>query len=332
MVYFTDQFATQQENPLKTQNLNLQRRQRGLGGSDIAPLMGMSPYKTPVELWAEKVNCDGLESRSALHLRYGQHVEPFVAHEFERLSGLQTIEYPETIDHPEYDFMFAHVDRFVVKDRHATEFFDNRPVTDSLLECKTASAYAKDEWGQAGTDQVPSAYLLQCVWYMAVTGCVRSHLAVLIGNNDFRLYVIERDAVLEGLVIERAKQFWFEHVLAGVPPAPAKPDDARLLFPREQSELTLEASPDLLSYVKELQELNNQIKTCESRSDELKTKIMQAMGEAQSLCQGSKLLATWRTTKGAQRIDTALLKKDFPEIALQCTSTSPSTRRFTLKG
>ena len=33
----------------------LEERKKGIGGSDVACIFGMSPYKTNVELWEEKV-------------------------------------------------------------------------------------------------------------------------------------------------------------------------------------------------------------------------------------------------------------------------------------
>ena len=306
-------------------------RNLGLGGSDIAAIFGLSPYKTPLELWTEKVGHPAANQSEGIHLRFGQHVEPFVAEEFEKATGLFTQEYEYPLTHPKHDFMFGHIDRFVVKDEYSPCVIDGGVVTDSLLECKTASIYTKDQWGPTGTDQVPNAYLLQCVWYMAITGCTTAHIAVLIGNSDFRTYRIEREQKLESMVIEQAKRFWFDNVLEGVPPAPKNSNDARLLFPTETPERTLQASHDLIERLNALRKNGEEVKKLEDESDQLKTQIMQAMGDAEQLVHGSQVLATWKSTKPAQRIDTATLKKQFPDIAQLCTQISPTTRRFVLK-
>ena len=60
------------------------QRPYGIGGSDIAALLGLSPYKTPLELWAEKVGHPGIKESQGMHFRFGQHVEPFIAKEYER--------------------------------------------------------------------------------------------------------------------------------------------------------------------------------------------------------------------------------------------------------
>lgn len=306
-------------------------RNIGLGGSDIAAIMGLSPYKTALELWAEKVNHPSATTQDALHLRFGQFVEPFVVDEFEKLTGLHTQEHQQALFHPEHDFMYGHIDRFIVKQPWEVAVIEGKVVTNSLLECKTSSAYSKDNWGPTGSDQIPNAYLLQCIWYMAITGCTNAHIAVLIGNSDFRVYQIERDERLETLVIEKAKRFWLDHVLAGVPPAPSSLGDMRLLYPNEAQDQTLQASPELIDSLQQLRSLQSESKALEGKSEKLKLQIMQAMGEAQSLCIGSQVLATWKSPKPSQRIDTTLLKNQFPEVALQCTVTSPAARRFLVK-
>lgn len=313
------------------QNIAIQERNTGLGGSDIAALLGMSPYKTPVELWAEKVGLSASSQREGLHLRFGQHLEPFIAKEFEEQTGLFTQEYADALHHHEHPFMYAHVDRFLVNEKWEPAVVEGTVLAKELLECKTASVYNKDEWGPSGTDQVPRAYLLQCIWYMAVTGCQKAHIAALIGNSDFRVYQIQREEKLEQLVIEQAKRFWFDHVLEGVAPKPRNTNDVKLLHPCEVAQQTVEATPELFETVKQLKQVQDESKALEEKSEILKTQIMHAMGDAQELSLAGKLLATWKSSKPAMRLDANTLKKLFPQAASQCMVTSPAQRRFVLK-
>ena len=149
-------------------------RPLGLGGTDIGAILGLSPYKTALELWADLVGNEGPSFRDQLHLRFGQHNESFIAREFERATGLQTCEHLGTLFHREHGFMFGHVDRFLVKHPGELPVVDGVVVTDALLECKTASAFARNDWGTPGTDEVPPLYLVQCAWYLAISGCERA--------------------------------------------------------------------------------------------------------------------------------------------------------------
>ena len=106
---------------------NERTRPHGIGGTDIGAVLGLSPYKTALELWADLVGNEVSTFRDQLHLRFGQHNESFIAREFERATGLQTCEHQGTLFHREHGFMFGHVDRFLVK--HPGEL----PVVDGVV-------------------------------------------------------------------------------------------------------------------------------------------------------------------------------------------------------
>jgi predicted phage-related endonuclease len=86
------------------------------------------------------------------------------------------------------------------------------------LEIKTASPYLSHEWGDAGTDQVPVQYTVQCMWSMHVTGVDLWDLAVLIGGRDFRLYHLRRDVAAEAALVAEVTAFYTDSVLGGVEP------------------------------------------------------------------------------------------------------------------
>ena len=311
---------------------NERTRPHGIGGTDIGAVLGLSPYKTALELWADLVGNEGPSFRDQLHLRFGQHNESFIAREFERATGLQTCEHQGTLFHREHGFMFGHVDRFLVKQPGELPVVDGVVVTDALLECKTASAFARHDWGTPGTDEVPPLYLVQCAWYLAITGCERAEVAVLLGNSDFRIYQVTRDLELESLLISHAKQFWFDHVLAKVPPAPSSARDASILFPKEEPGKSLEANEMLLEVIKDYEEKSRQAQGLSDECERLKTEILSYMGHAEKLTHAGKTLATWKCAKNSQRIDTKSLAAAHPDIALAHTSTVLGSRRFLLKG
>jgi putative phage-type endonuclease len=304
---------------------------QGIGGSDIAALLGLSPFKSPLELWAQKVGHPMRKPNEGVHLRFGQFVEPFVALEYERLTGFHTVEHIEPLLHPEYEFMYGHVDRLVVPSPDIPAVVDGIVMAEALLECKTTSVFNKDEWGEEGSDQVPNAYLLQCAWYMAITGCARADVAVLIGNQDFRLYRINRDEKLEGLMIDQARRFWFEHVLARVPPQPQTVNDVRLLFPQEEQDKSLEATPEVVEALQQLKELQNTSKALDEKAEAVRAKILSAMGPAEKLNHNGQVLATWKCPKPTQRIDTQAIKTRYPDIAKECAVITPPSRRFVVK-
>lgn len=315
-------------------NLNAKNqfiRPHGIGGTDIAAILGLSPYKTPLEVWAQLVGDQCISDRDMLHLRFGQHAESFIASEYERAIRLKTHTYPQAIHHPEHCFMFGHVDRLVSEPHETAISIDGQINTNRILECKTASAFNRSEWGEAGTDQVPATYLMQCAWYLAVTHCQFADVAVLVGNSDFRIYHVERDLELEDLLISHATRFWNEHVLARNPPKPQTPSDATILFPKHVDDAQAEASPEVLKTYEKYRELLNQSQTINNECERLKTEILSYMGQAERLTAGNKTLATWKCAKSSQRIDMKSLCSAHPEIAAQFTHQVIGSRRFLLK-
>ena len=306
-------------------------RPLGLGGTDIGAILGLSPYKTPLELWSELVSGEQPADRDLIHLRFGQHAESFIASEYERATDLFTAVHSPTLFHKKHGFMFGHVDRFVLETPDTPAVVDGTITAEKLLECKTSSPFSKNDWGEPGTDQVPPLYLVQCAWYMAITECRSADLAVLIGNSDFRVYTIDRDLELEELILSHAQHFWQEHVIGQTPPTPINVQDASILFPKESSGLTIEANESLLESIRAYQDSFAKAQTISTECERLKLEILSYMGNAEKLTHAGKTLATWKCAKASNRIDTKALAQAHPDIVCAFTSSVLGSRRFLLK-
>ena len=304
----------------------------GIGGSDIGAIVGLSPYRSAVDVWADKVRGETGQSADAIHLRFGQHLEPFVAKEYERVSGHQTHEHPKTIRHRTHAHLFAHVDRLVSVSGGPVLDAQGRVCTPTLLECKTASAFSADQWGQAWTDQVPPAYLVQCIWYTAITGCKEAHLAVLLGNSEFRVYRINHDEELAQGLIDAALTFWDRHVLTAVPPPATTREEASRLHPRESRGREVEADEQTIERVKRLHRIQRIAKRLEEKADLIKDQLTVSMGDAERLCAQGKTLATWRSCAPTQRLDVARLRRDRPDLVVEFSLEAQPTRRLVLSG
>ena len=281
-------------------------RMKSLGGSDIGALLGVSKYRSAVDVWLEKSG-QAPQSLDSLPLRFGQHAESFVAAEYAKATGATLIHDERTITHPEHSFLTGHVDRYIQGDSPDIFNDQGQVVAPKILECKTAHPFNQSEWGEPGTDQVPLPYLVQCQWYLMLTQCETADLAVLFANSDFRIYTIHRDTELEQLLLDRALSFWHEHVLTGRPPKIQNDLDCRSLFPRASAGQSIEASTELMTKLQELKNLENQIKTHESVIAQIKTDLMQHMGEAEMLQYQGDLIATWKSPKPSTKLDSKRL-------------------------
>jgi predicted phage-related endonuclease len=236
--------------------------------------------------------------------------------------------------------MSAHIDRFVRRNALPSiqsECHHHRDNTNAstpfnrILECKTANPFATGEWGEAGTDQIPMSYLCQCIWYMAITEIGRADLAVLFGNHDFRIYEITKDVELENLVIQKAEHFWHQYVLKDIPPPTNNEQDCQILFNKGDSTKTIQGSHETLGLTKRLHFLNSEIATYEKEISGIKQVIMNQMGAAETLAFEDEVLATWKSPKPSNRLDTKKLELEHPELCANYKVPIQNSRRLVIK-
>jgi len=298
-------------------------RSKSIGGSDIGAILGLSRFRSPLEVWMEKTGKE-VKKLDSLPLRFGSFAEEFVASEYSRSTGFLLIHDESIYVHPEYLFISAHIDRFVLENSSSSS-------PTRILECKTANPFSHSQWGEPGTDQVPMTYLCQCIWYMAITNLNRVDLAVLFGNSDFRIYEIVRDKALEAIILQKANFFWNEHVLRDVPPPAQSEADCQTLFGPGDPNKCTEAKAQTLELIKRLQILNNEIDKRQEEVSSIKQVVMSEMGEAETLTLKGRVLATWRAPKPSFKIDSKRLEAEHPDLVGTYKIPVQHSRRLVIK-
>lgn len=305
----------------------LENRKKGIGGSDVAAILGFSPYKSPYQLWLDKTGRSEKKAQNE-SAHFGHLLEDVVAKEFSRRAGLKVQRVTQQLFLEEHPWALGNIDRAVINPEISgnVRFKDGALTTDQLLECKTASEYMSKLFGEEGSDQVPDYYLTQCLWYLMITGCQIIHLAVLIGGNKFRMYRIQRDEDLIQSIFEQVKSFWFNHVIADVPPDPTCFDDVLHRWSKHVVGKQVEANFEQIKLGEELVAVQNRQKSDKAREDEIKLKIVSTMQDAEMMISQGKTLFTYKE-QSSTRIDSTLLKKEEPDLFEKYSKTS-STRVF----
>lgn len=154
----------------------LEIRRKSLGGSDIAAVLGMNPYSSPLGVYCDK---KGLapEREDNEAIRQGRDLEQYAAERFTEATGLKVRRENAILYNDEYPFLHANIDRWIVGQ-------------DSGLEVKTTSPYNKTAFDQG---DVPANYYWRCMAYMAVTGCASWYLAILVHGKAFHTFEIGRN-------------------------------------------------------------------------------------------------------------------------------------------
>jgi putative phage-type endonuclease len=326
----------------------LQARKKGLGGSDAAAVVGLSPWKEPVEVYQDKLGMiPPLEMTSAMergHLFEGEGARKWR----ERFPDYDT-EPSALIRHPKYEWMLATPDLFV-------------PDADRLVQIKTASAWTLPEWGEDGSSDIPDHYDIQVRHEMAVANAASVDVAVLFATTEqwdllvamkkggaaesmiqgivdehleFRVYHIERDMEVERDLIAMEQDFWENHILAEV-----EPEDIAVM---KDSGKTRKAGAAEIKKVAVALKHWLALERAKMRLEASKAWLKTAIGEDSGLDCGGGHKVTWKKTKDKE-VDTVfwegLAKKlrqrlDLPEDEWKdlvqlftTTNTKEGVRRF----
>lgn len=302
-----------------------------LGGSDIGAILGVSKYRSAMDVWLEKTG-KTVDIKDSFALRFGSFAESFIADEYALLTGEHMVEHPQGLIHPKYSFCVGHIDRFVLEKKGLPLFNSAGGLhAKKLLECKTANHYSQGDWGEPGTDAIPLPYLCQCLWYLGITNLSEIDIAVLLGGSDLRIYTITRDSELESLLFDKAVLFWTEHVQKDIPPKPQSMTDCQALFQRACTGKTMEASSETLDLIRQLKALEIQAHTEEEQINTIKQALMEHMADAEVLTYLGKPVITWKAPKPSYRIDTKRLGLEHPELIKAYQSPVTNSRRFVVK-
>ena len=186
-----------------------------LGGSDIPAVLGMSRFKTALQVWGEKTGAIIPEDISdKLQVRLGNKLEAVVAEIFEEETGKKLHRVNDVIIHQNYNFLRAHIDRRVVGEK-------------SIVEIKTTSPWRIKEFEGY---ELPADYILQTVFYMALSGADIGYVAVLLGNQSFKIKTIHKDRKLEADIISKSVSFWKNYVEPKVMPETVTAKDGDTLY------------------------------------------------------------------------------------------------------
>ena len=290
----------------------LEQRRTGIGGSDVAAILGLSKWKTPLDVWKDQVE-GGSEEEPTPSIEWGVRLEPVIRQKYSDVTGL-AVECPQqTFRHPEHGFMIANIDGICSDGR--------------LLEIKTARTSA--DWGEEGTDEIPDYYLTQVQHYMAVLGKELCDVAVLIGASDFRIYTVKADPELQAMLIREEAAFW-KKVEERTPPAPRTYAETASSFPSSRAQ-KIEATDEVFQCIEELDEISRFIALAQKKKDDLMTKVTSFMGEADTLVMGDAILATWKTSKPRVSFDSATFKVKHPDLYTEYLKLGAANRRFLLK-
>jgi putative phage-type endonuclease len=298
----------------------LEVRKGGIGSSDAAAAVGLSPYKSQLELWLEKTGrADTLAEHQGMDdpRFWGTLLEPYVAVAYQQKTDRKVRRVNAVLQHPTLPFMLANIDREVIGCPDV-----------QILECKTAGEFGSRLW----KDGVPEYVQLQVQHQLAVTGKAAADVAVLLCGQTLEIHRIERDEEVIARLVVLESRFWGYVESDTPPPADGSESAARALrrlYPGNDTALDFTSDLELGRTFDTLAELSAEIEAREKEAERLKQAIQQAMGDASKAIFANGTV-TFKRAKDSSRINTKLLAAEQPQIAARYTATAPGARRFLL--
>ena len=247
---------------------------------------------------------------------FGRIFEPILREEFSKRTGLKVQTCPFMFASKEYPFMIANIDGVVTE----------KDGTKALLEIKTTNSFTTTKELEDG---LPVEWYFQVQHYLSVVSLRRGYVAVLIGGNQLKYQVVERDEETIENIIALEIHFWNEYVLKDVPP-PAdynSGESLATLYPESDGSsviLPIESEQLVAEYLK-IKSAEEELKKSKAETE---NKLKAMLKESESGVTPSGHKVSWKSYSQS-RFDTTKFKAAHADLAAQFTTTT-SGRKFSV--
>lgn len=249
-------------------------RAKHVGGSDIASLFDVSPYKTKFTLFHEKAGNVTEDNEGNSRTDWGKRLEPAIA---EGVAEEMRWVLRKSRDYHTHDR---------IKGMGCTNDYDVIDHADGpgIVEIKFVAEYAT--WKSDWTDKrAPAGIEIQLQHQLATTGCSWGMIAVFIGQAaTLKMYERKADPRVIGEIEKRVEAFWADIAAAKAPDVTGTPDEweaLKELYPKIEPQKSITIGDSRLSDIASMWVYSKaQRYSGEKMEAECKVKMLAALGDA----------------------------------------------------
>jgi putative phage-type endonuclease len=289
----------------------LELRRQGLGASDMAAVMGVSPYKTPYQLWAEKTGATPPQKVGAAANR-GVILEDAVGQYYEQERGVKLRKSNGVVRLRKHPRIMASLDRTIVGEPKG------------IVEIKTSASPRWSMW------PVPPEVQVQVQTQLGITGSEWCDVVALLGGLVFKIERVHFDPVLWA-EIQRAALLFLDAVDSKTPPQLEALDAQAFAIATPQgSQEFVEATSDLERVYAQLRETNTELHFIEQKKGSLEIIIKEAIGEKAGLA-GNGWTVYWKQARPSEVTDWKMVAQAsgaLQSVITTYTDVKPGSRRF----
>jgi putative phage-type endonuclease len=293
-------------------------RRTGIGGSDIAAIMGENDYKSPVQVWREKVLGIIDEPKNPAILELGIFLEDFVARKYAEKEGLtlhQVFRRNKIFRLPRNPIILGHIDREI-----------RLQGGNGVLECKALGRFT---YRKMVSDGLPMMYYLQLQHYMLVTGYRWGAFAIL--NRDtgeFISFRVEAEALIAAAIENACRDFWGNYVIPKIePPESNSKESGVASIPAFEGKIMRIESVELDRACADYAEAREIVNDAQGYNDLCKAKVIGLLGDNPAV-ETSSARIYYNTSKPRKIVDAARLKLEFPDVYHKVVKESEPTKTF----
>lgn len=291
----------------------LKAREEGIGASEVAAILGISPWETPFSLYLKKTHqVPPTEENDAM--RRGHYLEDAVVQWWMHETGEQVIK-ASAADiiyvHPEFPYMRVTPDR-IVKGRK------------KILEVKSTAI-------QMG-ETIPDYYLAQVTYQMYVTGIHQAELIYIQGGLTFGRFIVDYDEEFAEFIAAKVTEFWNENVLGGKEPDAICVEDLAVKVPKSTPEKSVTADESALDQIAVLREKKAMYEALGDEITDLQNSLKMFMEDSEALLDtDGNILLTWKSGKDKTSFDSKRFAEENPDLYEKYCKIVPGARSFLLK-
>jgi putative phage-type endonuclease len=261
----------------------LAERRTFLGASEVAAVVGLDPFKSPLDIWASKKGLIGEEQSIAADM--GNLFEGPLLSYYAAKHGCEVVK-PGTLRHRSLSWARATPDG-ITGQRN--------------LQCKLVGARMLWHW----QDGPPEYVQVQTQWEMEIAELPMTTVIANLGGTDYQEFEVQRDSTIAGYLIEICGRFWRDNVLGDRMPDVDGTERARAIlaakFPRPTTGMA-DAVPEFVQMALRYREINEAISAVKEEKDMLANAMRLAIGDKQGLKWPSGYVSWKPDDKGARRL------------------------------
>lgn len=267
-------------------------RRKGIGASELAAILGLDPYRTPLDVWMEKTGraaqFGGNEATfrgNALEDAVGAYMAREIGSDWKQIKGGQFV-------HPDFPIVRCNPDRLY---RHVK----TRERIGGELKTTLETVTVEDLLDPENPKKIP--WLFQCQWCMVCTGYTRWELGWMGAFFNYKQVTVNYDQSLANHLIDFVLKWWENHIVLDIQPEPINAADALTLWPKDNGEW-FEASGMLAETITEYGEAKAMERHWKAKADGLADRIKLAFGPCSVATVGGERIATYKPDKNGNKV------------------------------